>query len=133
MVLFVDKRLIYKVVETMSVNIDDLMECITIEICMEKKKNVIVSCVYRTPGSNIETFMCNMERLFSNTNQKVHFICGDYNIDLLNPNKHKLTDDFSELMYSMGLFPTITKPSRITSHSATLIDHILQIIWKEML
>lgn len=27
-------------------------------------------------------------------------------------------------MYSLSLYPTITKPSRITSHSATLIDNI---------
>lgn len=57
--------------------------------------------------------------------QKVMFICGDFNIDLLNPNKHVLTEEFTTAMYSMSLNPTTTKPSRITSHSATLIDNIL--------
>lgn len=46
------------------------------------------------------------------------------NVDLLNPNKHKLTDDFINTIYSLGLRPKITRPSRITTHSATLIDNI---------
>lgn len=103
--LFVDKGLIYKVVDSMSVVIDDEMECITIEICMERMKNVIVSCVYRKPGSNIDTFTDNMERLFTKTKQKINYVCGDFNIDLLNPNKHKLTDEFIEVMYCMFFFP----------------------------
>lgn len=34
------------------------------------------------------------------------------------------TTDFINNMYSIGLFPRITKPSRITRSSATLIDNI---------
>ena len=52
------------------------------------------------------------------------FVGGDLNIDLLNPNKHKKTDEFINTLFSIGLFPLITKPSRITNHSATLIDNI---------
>ena len=36
--LFVDKNLTYKVVENMSTMINDVFECVTIEILMEKKK-----------------------------------------------------------------------------------------------
>jgi len=54
--LYVDKDLNYKVVEKMSMVVDTLLECVTIEICMEKKKNIIVSCIYRSPGSNIDIF-----------------------------------------------------------------------------
>ena len=55
-----------------------------------KKENVIVSCVYRKPGSNIEVFKDSMEGLFAKTNKFV-LICGDFNIDLLNLNKHRIT------------------------------------------
>lgn len=65
-----------------------------------------------------------MEKLFSNVNQKLLFICGDLDIDLLNATRLKANDDFSDTMYSMSLYQTITKPSRITSHSATLIDNV---------
>ena len=65
--------------------------------------------------------------MFSKTNQKVIFIYGDFNIDLLNPNKHKMTDEFINTIYSMSLYPKITRPSRITTHCATVIDNIFTI------
>ncbi len=52
------------------------------------------------------------------------FICGDFNIDLLNPKKNRMTEDFLNTLYSFSLYPKITRPSRITSHCATLIDNI---------
>lgn len=122
--VYVDKDLNYRVVENMSTAVDNLFECITIEICREKNKNVIISCIYRAPGSSIESFNNWMEASFSKVNQKVIFICGDLNIDLLNPNKHKATDEFINTMYSMSLYPKITRPSRITPHCSTLIDNI---------
>ena len=90
--LFVDKNLTYKVVENMSTVINDVFECVTIEILMEKKKNIIVSCMYRTPGSNIDSFINWVAEKCTKSNHKTMFICGDYNIDLLNPNKHRMTD-----------------------------------------
>lgn len=50
------------------------------------------------------------------------FVGGDFIIDLLNPNKHKTTDNF--ILYIIGLHPKITRPSRIITHSAILIDNI---------
>lgn len=61
---------------------------------------------------------------FSQVTGKIIYICGDFNINLLNSEKHPETDDFLSTMYSMSLYPSITKPSRITSSSATLIDNI---------
>ncbi len=55
---------------------------------------------------------------------KVQIICGDFNIDLLNPNGNKRIIDFTDTLYSKGIFPVITKPSRITKYTATLIDNI---------
>lgn len=42
--------------ENMSAVVDNVLECLTIEISMVNKKNVIVSCIYRTPGSNMDVF-----------------------------------------------------------------------------
>ena len=122
--IYVDKNLSYKVIKSMTTVIDNLLECITIEICEEKKKNIRVSCIYRTPGTNIDTFREWIEGTFAKQNNKVVFICGDFNIDLINPYKHNTTDDFISSMYSMSLFPKITRPTRITLNSATLIDNI---------
>ncbi|XP_060780217.1 uncharacterized protein LOC132888186 isoform X1 [Neoarius graeffei] len=65
-----------------------------------------------------------MESMFIKSTQKVMYICGDFNIDLFNHKKHKMTEEFINSVFSMGLYPTITRPSRITSHSTTLIDNI---------
>lgn len=54
--VYVDQNLNYKAVQNTSTAIDNLLECITIEICEEKNKNVIISCIYRAPGSSIELF-----------------------------------------------------------------------------
>ncbi|XP_013868123.1 uncharacterized protein LOC106520513 [Austrofundulus limnaeus] len=122
--LYINNDLKYKVVEKMSVSVDEVMECITIEIQFEKQKNIMVSCVYRAPASDTEVFTNYMETLFAKMHQKVIFICGDFNIDMLNPNMVKSTSNFIDTMHSLGLYPLITKPSRITTHSSTLIDNI---------
>ena len=49
---------------------------------------------------------------------------GDFNIDLLKFQTNDKTNDLINCMITTGFLPVITKPSRITDHSATLIDHI---------
>ena len=49
---------------------------------------------------------------------------GDFNIDLLNYESHHLTEEYINTMNSLSFQPMITKPTRITDYSATLIDHI---------
>lgn len=109
--LYVDTRYDYIIVDNLKSIIENVMECITVEICMGKKKNVMVSCEYRPPGSDIDLFKCNMEEMFDVNKQKVMLICGDFNLDLLNHNKHKQMDEFIDVMFSVSLCPTITKPS----------------------
>ena len=35
---------------------DDILECVTVELSVSKpmRKTVTISCIYRTPGSNID-------------------------------------------------------------------------------
>ena len=49
----------------------------------------------------------------------------DHNLDLLKSDLHKPTQSFLEMLYEVNMIPTITKPTRITTSSATLIDNIL--------
>ena len=51
-------------------------------------------------------------------------ICTDHNIDLLKASSHNKTQEFLEHCIEMNLLPCITKPTRITHSSATLIDKI---------
>ncbi len=49
---------------------------------------------------------------------------GDFNIDLLKVNIYAKTNEFANDVISQGFIPKLTRPTRITPHSATLIDHI---------
>lgn len=112
--LYVDSDLKCRPVECMTSVIDDLMECIAVEIELERTRNIVVACVYRKPGSNVDTFKDSLEELMNGLNEnKTLIICGDFNIDLLKVSAHKQTSDFLDALYSTGLYPLITKPSRV--------------------
>ena len=55
---------------------------------------------------------------------KTAYLMGNFNIDLLKVNLHAKTNEFVNDVISQGFLPKITRPTRITPHSATLIDHI---------
>ena len=108
--IYVDNGLKFKVLDDMTTVVDNLFECLTIEVCMERGRNIIISCIYRAPGTSIDVFTEYVESMLVSKNNKTIFICGDFNIDLLNPNKVKAIDDCIDTMYSMSLFPKITRP-----------------------
>ena len=49
---------------------------------------------------------------------------GDYNIDLLKYDTHRLTAEFVDLMFANSFVPTINRPTRVTETSGTVIDNI---------
>ena len=81
-------------------------------------------CVYRAPGNSISDSNKKWEEILQKISfgNKDIYICGDFNINLLNSDSHSETEQFVNIMYSAGLFPAITKPTHITSISVTLID-----------
>lgn len=52
------------------------------------------------------------------------YILGDMNIDFLKYNYHTQTEEYLDMLHSNNISPIITKPTRITNYTATLIDHI---------
>ena len=56
--------------------------------------------------------------------RKQVFPLGDFNINLLSYNYHQPTNDFLDSLASNSFIPCILHPTRITSHSKTLIDNI---------
>ena len=57
--------------------------------------------------------------------KKIFYLIGDLNIDFLKSDAHISTNSLIDVLYSNNVFPLITKPTRVTNKSATLIDHIL--------
>jgi hypothetical protein len=50
-------------------------------------------------------------------------LVGDFNLDALQYNSNHHVTDYINLLFSYGLLQIITKPTRVTLNSATLIDH----------
>ena len=56
--------------------------------------------------------------------QKSVFLLGDFYINLLNYNEYNQTNEFFDSLTSNSFIALILRPTRITSHSNTLIDNI---------
>ena len=76
---------------------------------------------------NLTDFNCSyLNKLLENISkeQKSIFLLGDFNVNLLNYNEHNQTNEFLDSLASDSFIPLILQPTRITSHTNTLIDHI---------
>ena len=118
----------YHLREDLSV-FNECLESIFVEISGQPfsiEKDIIVAAIYRPPGTNMDNFISMLTDILNaiKNDNKLIYLCGDFNIDLLHSDTHLLTSNFIETMYSASLFPLITKPTRVTEHSATLIDNI---------
>ena len=49
---------------------------------------------------------------------------GDFNLDLLNNDLHSATKEFINALFSHFLYLLISRPTRLTSYGAALIDNI---------
>ena len=109
---------------------DNKLESIFIEIDKDvfmTHSNIIIAGTYRMPDSSVEFFSERISDIL-NTIQKeknTFSLTGDLTIDFLKSDIHKSTSSLIDVFYSNNAFPLITKPTRVTDKTATLIDHIL--------
>ena len=101
-------------------------EHMTIELKTDKDTILLVS-LYRPLNTSDKDFVIEYTKLLqllTNDNQNV-IVCTDHNLDLLKINEHHTTWEFVESNLEKNLYPQITKPTRITHSTATLIDNII--------
>ena len=105
-------------------------ESVFIEVMSKSGKKLVIGSMYRPPNTDITQFSNNIATITSlarKTNGKCppEIIIGmDHNIDLLKVSCHNPTQQFITDLSDIDLLPTITRPTQITNHSATLIDNI---------
>ena len=88
---------------------------------------VIVGVIYRHPSMDLADFNCNyLNKLLENISkeQKSISLLGDFNVNLLNYNEYNETTEFLNSLASNSFIPSVLQPTRVTSHSNTLIDNI---------
>ena len=102
------------------------LESTFIQIINPKKSNIIVGVIYSHPSIDLIDFNCNyLNKLLENISkeQKSISLLGYFNVNLLNYNEHNQTNEFLDSLAFNLFIPSILQPTRITSHSNTLIDN----------
>lgn len=87
-----------------------------------------LSCLYRSPSGNINQFLDTLRQHLEYTGRNYHndwinTVVGDMNLDILNK-LAQTSNDYLNLMAQYGYISFINKPTRVTCHSSTCIDHI---------
>ena len=94
-----------------------------------RSKPYIIGNVYRLPKELLPEFHTFMDE-FAETletlqvNRNAIYLCGDFNIDLLKINTKIHYKTFYNNLIAAGYLPRISLPTRVTNHSATLLDNI---------
>ena len=123
--LYIKENIHFSERTDLSINIEGEFESIFIE-AKSNKHRFIVGEIYRTPGTNthmsIERYQQTLDKL--DLEHCDIYLGTDQNFDYTKMNINRSTAELFETFYSRGYLPTITKPTRITKTTATLIDNI---------
>ena len=126
--IYISDKINYKIRQDLG-HMDNDIEMLWLELektDLNSKKNCVVGVIYRRPGSAIADFnsLLNEKLNTITTEGKDIAYMGDFNIDLLKYDTHPQTADFLNINMTYSTLPLINKPTRVTQHSATLIDNI---------
>ena len=102
-------------------------ECLWIKIKNLDAKFTL-GVVYRHPRTQTadqfsEDFSKCLDSL--NKDSEYYYILGDFNITLEIEKNIPLSMRYLNTLISYGAFPQITKPTRVTKNSSSIIDHII--------
>ena len=122
--IYVDANLLSKF-EPKFTTETEYFQSISVNIEISHNKCINIISIYRTPDTCMDTFTDSIDNLLKNNKEKT-YLRGDFNIDLIKAHNHHKTEHFINTIFGMGFHPLITKPTRITSYSATLIDNIFK-------
>ena len=122
--LYISQCFEFTVLDDLTIS-DNVLESLFIELSIPQAKNVIIGIVYRPPNTNTGDFLICLADLLKQPVfvNKQSFIMGDFNIDLLKHDQN-LSQEFLEIFLSASFLPLISKPTRVTMHSASLLDNI---------
>ena len=101
-------------------------ESVGIEFTKNNKKYLVCE-IYRPPRSIATEFLEKLESIFNNfqtSHYEEVFICGDYNLNLLDSETNNSICQFINQMSTYSLLPVISRPTRITEQTSSLIDNI---------
>ena len=82
--------------------------------------------IYRHPKQNLNDFIQEISKCLDNLNKrnKTYYTCGDINVDYLSCDNNKEIRNYCDSFSSYGCMSFLNFPTRVTSTSSTLIDHL---------
>ena len=133
--IYIKNHLAYNILKQYSIFIERIFESLFVEISLPNNKKIIVGSVYR-PGTKFPgltfsqqftQFSDTLSNLLADLGEKYEhvFIYGDFNLNVLEIANNKFIAEYIENVFSFGFLQLITRPTRVSDNSATIIDHIL--------
>ncbi len=124
--IYIKNNFSYNVKNDLSEYIEGEFESLVIEV-KTRHKPLILSEVYRVPNTNESLSIERYRKLLENFKVAKYeniLIGTDQNFDFLRINEHNNTSELFNVFITNSLIPLITRPTRVTDHTATLIDNI---------
>ena len=123
--LYIREGLAFKKISECCVSKDGTIESIAIELELPDGKKLAIACIYKAPIASIEQLLKHLESFNALTkNYRDVYICGDINIDISNSDENPLANRYLNFMLENNYWPLITRATRITAKTASIIDHI---------
>ena len=125
--ILIREGITYRKKQELCYMIDKELESVYVDITAKNGRQIQIGSIYHAPNTDVKKLMEHIELVSAKTGQLSNheLILGmDQNIDLLKSDEHNNTRKFLDLILDSGLWPVITRPTRITQRSATLIDNI---------
>ena len=124
--IYISKRVLYKRRQDLEFHIESCETTIIEVISGKNQKNTIVGVIYRHPHYNYESFFSEFSLFVEKVSSKYNVvILGDINIDVSSPSSNAYSKNYKDILLSLGLRNLISKPTRITNSTETILDHIL--------
>lgn len=100
-------------------------EAVFLKINKDKQKTCLMIQIYRAPRNNLE-FLSELEQCLVQVTKlnMLTYIVGDFNADLFSISENSFCSSLFTTMCSFGFLPAISKASRVSKGSITLIDNI---------
>ena len=100
---------------------------VKIHDCKKSNKTKLLVNVYRSPSRNVDNFvelLDNVLRSLDRHSRKHIVFTGDFNVDLVKYEHDKAGQNLISVFEKHGFAQMVSRPTRVTDHSATLIDHV---------
>ena len=118
-------------IEKMDIGIDPTVDgeflFVKIKSCKGNNSTHVIGNVYRSPSHKPKNFVERYENVLlklNRHNKKQVLIMGDLNVDLIKHDQDEIGQSIVDAAADHGFIQVISRPTRVTDHSATLIDHI---------